>query len=29
MDDPAAGAVMLRDGTLFPSPEPGLGFNLP
>jgi L-alanine-DL-glutamate epimerase-like enolase superfamily enzyme len=27
-DDPARGAVILRDGILYPSPQPGLGFEL-
>jgi L-alanine-DL-glutamate epimerase-like enolase superfamily enzyme len=27
LDDPAAGTVILRDGTLFPSDRPGLGLD--
>ena len=28
-NDPAQGAVQIRDGELFPNDEPGLGFDLP
>lgn len=29
VDDPCEGAVILRDGILYPTNKPGLGFNIP
>jgi L-alanine-DL-glutamate epimerase-like enolase superfamily enzyme len=29
VDDPCLGAVILRDGTLYPNNQPGLGYDIP
>lgn len=29
VDDPCSGAVIIRNGTLFPNEKPGLGFDIP
>jgi L-alanine-DL-glutamate epimerase-like enolase superfamily enzyme len=29
IDDPCEGAVLIRNGILYPTDNPGLGFNFP